>query len=130
MNKNSHAPTANTYTRLNLPKLEELKAETIALRKANPNSAQLRRQAELISRAIQNRCRQIKQKVMDFETTNEQYLLIYASTDNFYKIAGHSAIFFAQSIAPQIGRRCYIRPDTDHYFPSKEGIVSIRDLAA
>lgn len=128
MNKNSHAPTVNTYARLNLFRLEELKAETISLRKINPNSAQLRHQAELISCAIQNRCRQIKQKVMDFELTNEQYLLIYASTDKFYKIAGHSAIFFAQNIAPQIGRRCHIRPDTDHYFPSKEGVISVRDL--
>ena len=78
--------------------------------------------------ALHQRQRAIKAQVMNFEADNQQYLLLYTSTDGYYKMAGRSVLFYAARIVPRLGRRVTVRPDTDHYYPSGEGIVSIKNL--
>ncbi|MBQ2659967.1 hypothetical protein IJF86_00875 [Candidatus Saccharibacteria bacterium] len=67
-----------------------------------------------------------KLKVMEMEEKNLSRLIIFDSTNGFAKIAGHSAIFYAGNIAKRIGRRCLLRPDSDHYAKSEDGVVSVK----
>ena len=78
--------------------------------------------------ALHQRQRAIKAQVMNFEADNQQYLLLYTSTDGYYKMAGRSVLFYTARIVPRLGRRVTVRPDTDHYHPSNEGIVSVKNL--
>lgn len=107
----------------------------IAPQKPRDNSRRTQSSTKLIQTqlvelevALHQRQRAIKAQVMNFEADNQQYLLLYTSTDGYYKMAGRSVLFYAARIVPRLGRRVTVRPDTDHYYPSGEGIVSIKNL--
>ncbi len=72
--------------------------------------------------------RRVKSAAMQFEKTNFTHLLVFASTNNFYKIAGHSVLFFTHLIAERLQYRYHLQKDSDHYFRSLDGIISIPDL--
>lgn len=78
--------------------------------------------------ALQQRQRKIKAEVMEFEMANGHYLLFFSSTGGFTKLAGHSALFFATTIADRIHWRCSTKADTDHYSPSEDGVIFFRSL--
>lgn len=83
----------------------------------------------VVRQALRNRQHQIKSQVMNFEQTNDHHLLIFDSTENFSKIAGNSVLFYTLTIADRIHRRYSVKHDTDDYFRSNDGIVSIRSRA-
>lgn len=97
-------------------------------RRTQSSTKLIRAQLGELEVALHQRQRTIKEQVMNFETDNRQYLLLYTSTDGYYKMAGRSVLFYTARIVPRLGRRVTVRPDTDHYYPSGEGIVSIKNL--
>lgn len=107
--------------------LHELEAAAKQLQQ-EPPSAETKLTLRAIRQAIRQRQRLIKAQVMEFEQTNDHHLLIFDSTDNFTKIAGHSVLFYTLTIADRIHRRYSVKNDTDDYSRSDEGIVSIRAL--
>ena len=90
--------------------------------------ATLRAQLEEINTAQHNRLRKIKAQVMHLEASNHQYLIVYNSTDGYYKLAGRSVLFYTTLVTTRLKWRANVRPDTDLYYPSQEGVVSIKDL--
>lgn len=145
----------STFSRLTLPELEmardklrlalEDSSKKSQIKSADPNiiapqkpkssskrtsssTRLIRAQLGELEVALHQRQRTIKEQVMNFETDNRQYLLLYTSTDGYYKMAGRSVLFYTARIVPRLGRRVTVRPDTDHYYPSGEGIVSIKNL--
>lgn len=98
-------------------------------KKPRSSTKLIRAQLDELEVALHQRQRIIKEQVMNFEVDNRQYLLLYTSTDGYYKMAGRSVLFYTARIVPRLGRRVTVRPDTDHYHPSGEGIVSIKNLA-
>lgn len=94
-----------------------------------PPSPESKRSARIVRQALRSRQRRIKAKVMEFEQSNNHHLLLFDSTENFSKIAGHSVLFYTLTIADRIHRRFSIKNDTDDYSRSEEGIVSIRSLS-
>lgn len=112
------------YTDCDLHQLET----TIRILQQNPPTPENKHTIRIVRQAIRSRQRFIKATVMNFEHTNNRHLLIYDSTENFSKLAGHSVLFYALTVADRIHRRYSIKNDTDDYFPSHDGIVSIRSL--
>ena len=62
-----------------------------------------------------------KRKVVEFERTNYEYLVLYPASDKdtnekkFYNMGGHSAIIYAHEIGPRIGKKkVVLRHDLDH----------------
>ena len=132
-------PHGSIYAQLTLPELENIKAKILAqLRRQQAagspaqlrrkTSATLRAQLEEINTAQHNRLRKIKAQVMHLEANNHQYLIVYNSTDGYYKLAGRSVLFYTTLVITRLKWRANVRPDTDLYYPSQEGIVSIKDL--
>lgn len=113
------------YQNLNL---HELEAKISELEHQKPNKT-LETELRTVRYALRKRLRQIKTRVMEFEQTNDRYLLIYDSTNNFSKVAGRSVLFYALTIANRLHRRYSIKPDSDGYSVSSDGIISIRALA-
>lgn len=67
----------------------------------------------------------LKTLVMKLESKNYDRLIFYQSDNDYYKLAGHSALIYAGNIAKRIGRRFNLRADTDHYSKSVDGVISI-----
>lgn len=68
-----------------------------------------------------------KNQIMQFESTNYHYIALMRSTHNFYKIFGHSALFYACSIAPKLNLKANLQTDGDFVAKSENGFISIRD---
>jgi len=112
------------YNHLDLHQLEAILGD---LQKSAP-STESKHTARVIRQALRGRQRQIKAQVMEFEQTNDHHLLIFDSTENFSKLAGHSVLFYTMTIADRIHRRFSVKNDTDNYSPSNDGVVSVRSL--
>ena len=69
-----------------------------------------------------------KNQIMQFESTNYNYLALMRSTHNYYKIFGHSALFYVYSIAPKLNITANLQPDGDFTSKSEYGFISIRDI--
>lgn len=115
------------YDGLNLLELEKTIKELGEKQKASPTTSNTQN-LTAARYALQQRQREIKAKVMEFELSNSQHLLFFNSTSGFVKIAGHSALFFAATIAERIHWRYSLKADTDRYSPSEDGIISFRSL--
>lgn len=112
------------YTQLDLHQLEEVITKLQQTLPTPENKTNLRAARQ----ALRQRLRFIKSSAMKFEQTNDHHLLLFDSTDNFAKIAGHSVLYYTLTIADRIHRRYSVKNDSDEYYRSEEGIVSIRSL--
>lgn len=115
------------YSNLTLTELESVIDALQANQRSSP-TATTNQDLTAARFALQQRQHLIKSKVMEFERTNSNYLLFFSSTKGFVKIAGHSALFFAATIADRIHWRYSLKLDTDHYSISEDGIISFRSL--
>lgn len=86
--------------------------------------AEVKRLKSLLSKVYNEN----KALVMKFEESNFERLVFLRSTGGFYKLVGHSAIFYNFSIAPKLNLRSSLRPDGDFEDKSEHGIVSVRDV--
>ncbi len=68
-----------------------------------------------------------KKFLTEFEKTNFSYLVLLKSTNDFYKLIGHSALFYALNIAPKLNLTANLTTDGDYTYKSAEGIVSVRE---
>lgn len=128
MKKTSVKPKEiDEYANLDLIQLDQKLHQLQEQAKASP-SPQLDHQISALRVIIQQRQRFIKARAIEFEQTNNRHLLFFQSTNNFVKVAGHSALFFAATIAERIHWRYSLKVDTDHYSVSEDGIISFRDL--
>lgn len=116
------------YEHLSLSELENTIAQLQDQQKSTPSAA-VTQQLSAARCAMQQHQRRIKAKVMEFEGSNNHYLLFFDSTRGFVKLAGHSALFFATTVADRIHWRYSLKLDTDHYSVSDDGVISFRSLA-
>lgn len=114
----------NPYQRLNIHELEEILGKL----KERPASKDRDQELTRVRQTLRHHQRQLKAKVMEFEQSNNHYLLVFDSTDGFSKIAGRSVLFYSMTIADRIHRRFNVKSDSDHYSRSDEGIIALRHL--
>lgn len=69
-----------------------------------------------------------KAKITNFEKTNYEYLACIRSTNNFYKLVGNSALFYACDISKKLNIPVNLQPDGDYLDKSDIGVVSIRNI--
>lgn len=112
------------YENLDLHQLED---QLKQLQK-QPATTEIKQSLRALRQILRQRQRKIKATAMEFEQTNDHHLLLFDSTDNFSKIAGHSVLFYTLTIADRIHRRYSVKNDTDDYSRSNDGVVSIRAL--
>lgn len=115
------------YSGFSLVELESLIAELTDKQKSTPNKANFQ-ELSTARYALQHHQRELKAKAMEFESHNNHHLLFFHSTNNFVKLAGHSALFFATTIADRIHWRYSLKADTDRYSTSEDGVISFRSL--
>lgn len=120
--------TIDDFEGLDLIQLEQEIARLQEKLGAKP-TAELSKQVAAARIALQKRQHKIKAQVMEYEQTNDHHLVFFVSTQGFAKLAGRSALFFAMTVAERINWRCSLKPDTDHYSTSEDGIISFRNLA-
>lgn len=116
------------YNQFNLLELEEVIDKLKERQKDSPSSMQAQ-DLSAARMALQQRQHYLKSQVMEFEQTNNRHLLFFNSTKGFVKLVGHSALFFAMTIADRLHWRYSLKLDTDHYYVSEDGVISFRSLA-
>ncbi len=116
------------YSDLSLAELETTISTLQAQQKVAPSSS-ITKELSTVRYALQQRQHKIKAEVMEFEQSNNRHLLFFNSTNAFVKVAGHSAVFFAVTIADRIHWRYSLKVDTDRYSTSEDGVISFRSLS-
>lgn len=71
-----------------------------------------------------------KEKALEREKDNYDIILFFRSRDDWWKIAGHSVLFYNKLIAPRLKKSPHIFPDSDYGTKSREGIISFSNMAA
>lgn len=128
MGKTSVKPAdVEEYCNATLSEIEDIITDLQAKQKSTP-SAQITKQLSAARCALQQRQRKIKARAMEFEQSNNHHLVFFNSTHGFIKVAGHSALFFAATIADRIHWRYSLKIDTDRYSVSDDGVISFRSL--
>lgn len=64
------------------------------------------------------------------EKTNYSKLFLIHEKNNWWKMIGHSAVFFHYDVAKRIRMASRLVPDSDYDFKSEEGVINIRDIYA
>lgn len=115
------------YSELSLRQIEE---KINQAQSKDPRQRANRDELRILNVALKDRQKKIKREVALFEEGNDRHLLLFESTSNYYKLIGNSALIYACAIAGRLGRRYNLRPDTDGYSNSADGVISIRDFEA
>ena len=68
---------------------------------------------------------EVKDRVFRFEPSNTEYIVLYASSEEWYKVGGNSALFLSLKYGPQVGQKFKINIDTDFYSTFPGGVISI-----
>ena len=71
-----------------------------------------------------------KYRVYAMEQENRRHLILFRSTNGWWKMGGVSALYYANYIAKRIGRKANVLPDGDFFSKFWTGVVSIKDLDA
>ena len=71
-----------------------------------------------------------KEKVYEFEKENRTRVVAFRSMENWWKIGGHSALFYYHQLVPRLKKRktVKLRVDTDHYHRFMDGVVLIASI--
>lgn len=96
------------------------------LKYTTPRTKQLKSEINLQQSELNKHYATNKKYIMEFEKTNYQYLALMRSTNNFYKLFSHSALFYTCSLAPKLNISARLQEDRDYTAKSPEGFVSIR----
>lgn len=68
-----------------------------------------------------------KLTTLNFEKTNHQFIAMLRSTHGFYKMFGHSALYYANDVAPKLNLAANLQTDGDYKHKSELGFISIRE---
>ncbi len=124
---------SNSIKSVNAAKYDNLDIHTLEsviqkLSAQSPPSKLAQNDLHLARYALSNRQKHLKERVMRLEETNDRYLFFFDSTSGFTRLVGHSVLFFAFTVASRIHWRYSVKLDTDRYFVSEEGTISVRSL--
>ena len=99
-----------------------------------PLSGKSSRDARIIGGEIGRRQKQkyfrIKSFALKREDENFSKLFIIHEKDDWWKMVGHSAIFFHYDVSNWINMKSKLLPDSDYDCKSEDGVVNIRDIYA
>ena len=100
------------------------------LKNANTSTKQIKSEIAHIKSELNKLYTSNKNYVLEFEKSNYKYLVLMRSTNGFYKIFGHSALYYTYSLAPKLNLVAHLQDDKDFTSKSNEGFVSIKNLQA
>ena len=107
--------------------IAEIEQQLKSLKKQGLKNKIAKAEYSQIKRALNKLYSENKHTVMQFEKTNYEHLVLVRSTNNFYKLFGHSALFYAHSIAPKLNLKANLQTDGDFATKSDVGFISIRE---
>lgn len=94
------------------------------LPKTKDNAAAIRKAKSGMNRLYNDS----KRELLKFEEKNYEYLFFLCSTNGFYKLIGHSALFYVHDIAPKLDLTANLQRDGDYAERSEHGVVSVVDI--
>lgn len=100
--------------------LKELKAQ-------KPRTKQQKSLCDQAKSALNKIYNENKRAITEFEKTNSKFIVVMHSTNGFYKIFGHSALFYTYFVAPKLNLEVNLRADGDFTDKSPTGFVSLRN---
>ena len=71
---------------------------------------------------------EVKATAFKMERLNYDKVIAFIAKDGWYKLGGHSALFYYHRLAKQLDLKPRLNPDSDFFSTFKEGIVSIRKI--
>lgn len=103
----------------------EKKKET-ASKKKSVRSSQTKLTEE--GRKQKEQYRKIKAFALEREKENWSKLFVIHEKKNWWKMVGHSAVFFQYEVAKRAGMTTKLKEDTDYELKSEEGVINIKDV--
>lgn len=102
----------------NISKTKNANTSARAQRAAEANEGQERKKVYLID----------KKRLLEKEKDNYTKLMVLKCPDGWWKMFGHSAIFYKYKIADSLKLTARLLPDTDYEVVSEEGYIAIDDV--
>ena len=102
----------------NISKTKNTNTSVRAKRVAEANEGQERKKVYLID----------KKRLLEKEKDNYTKLMVLKCPDGWWKMFGHSAIFYKYKIADSLKLTARLLPDTDYEVVSEEGYIAIDDV--
>ena len=102
----------------NISKTKNTDTSARAQRAAEANEGQERKKVYLID----------KKRLLEKEKDNYTKLMVLKCPDGWWKMFGHSAIFYKYKIADSLKLTARLLPDTDYEVVSEEGYIAIEDV--
>ena len=121
MKKENTTPREIAQIESEIAELEKFASEK---RRPKATSAEIKR----LKSTLQKVYVECKKKVMDYEVDNYTTLVFLRSTNGFYKIFGHSLLFYVSDVVPKLDLSVNVYSDGDHDAKSETGVVSIANL--
>lgn len=109
--------------------ITELDTKMRELKKVGIKTRAQKDQYKEAKTALNKAYNEAKVRVMEFESTNFEYLMLMRSTNDFYKMFGNSALFYAYRIAPELNLTANLQFDADFTVKSEVGFVPIKNVA-
>lgn len=94
------------------------------LPKTKDNAAAIRKAKSGMNRLYNDS----KRELLKFEEKNYEYLFFLCSTNGFYKLIGHSALFYVHDIAPKLDLTANLQRDGDYTERSEHGVASVVNI--
>lgn len=108
--------------------LADIEAKMQALKAEGLTTKAKRTQYNQLKRTFAKTYASAKERVMAFEQHNQKYLVLLRSTNGFYKMFEHSALFYAEDLAPKMNLTATLQLDSDFSNKSEIGSISIHNL--
>ena len=107
--------------------LIEIETKKQELKKSGLTTKFKQKQYDQLGERYKRAYRLAKERIMDFEPKNRQYLVLLRSTNGFFKMFEYSALFYALDLAPKMSMTVTLQDDSDFVTKSRIGAVSLRD---
>lgn len=79
-------------------------------------------------REEKRRYERLKAAIFEQEKINDKKIILFRSGENWWKMGGSSALFYATLVAPRLKEEVKARLDTDFHSKFVEGVISVPDI--
>lgn len=79
-------------------------------------------------REEKRRYERLKAAIFEQEKINDKKIILFRSGENWWKMGGSSALFYATLVAPRLKEEVKARLDTDFHSKFMEGVISVPDI--
>ena len=90
--------------------------------------SEIRNKQSAAGRAAREAYVKLKHEVLQHEEENYQKIYVIKTKDGWFKMFAHSAVIYTGILAPRLGKKARLLPDTDYHDYCDQGVAMVKNL--